>query len=70
MKLSYEQYLLSNLLKLYDSRFNSQPYDVQFDSIPAIYKHFENSPFNVGTKGVYECMIDYLKFRFENNEFL
>lgn len=65
MKLDYEHYLFSNLLKLYDTEFDGKPYDIQFDSLPALYKHFENSPFNVSNKGLYDCILDYLNFRFK-----
>lgn len=63
--ISYEVYLFSCLVKLYDKNFDSQPYDIQFDVLPVYYHHFELSQFNDENKGLYECILDYLKHHFE-----
>ena len=65
--MTYEIYLFSNLIKLYDKNFELKPYDVQFDLLPQYYKHFELSEFNTNDKGLYECILDYCKHHFPNN---
>jgi hypothetical protein len=64
--MNYEQYLFSNLIKLYDENFALNPYDVQFDLIPQYYRHFVISEFNDNDKGLYECILDYCKHHFPN----
>jgi hypothetical protein len=67
MPSNYELYLFSCLVKLYDNNFNLQPYDVQFDVLPAYYHLFELSEFNTDDKGLHECIIDYLEYHFKAN---
>jgi len=67
LTMDYNVYLFSCLVKLYDKSFASQPYDIQFDVIHGYYHQFELSEFNTEDKGLYECIIDYLKHHFDNN---
>jgi hypothetical protein len=60
MKISYSEYLFSNLIKLYDKEFAELEYDLQFEKIGSLYEEFEKSKFNKDTKGEYDCIIDYL----------
>ncbi len=60
MKISYSEYLFSNLIKLYDKEFAELEYDLQFERIGGLYEEFEKSVFNKDTKGEYDCIIDYL----------
>ena len=62
--MDYSMYLFSNLIKYYDTEFEQLPYDEQYDSLPTLYEGYDNSKFNVDTKGEYECMIDFLKDKY------
>ena len=59
--MDYDIYLFSNLIKYYNTEFEELPYDEQYDTLPNLYKEFEDSPFNVDTKSAYDCMIEYFK---------
>ncbi len=65
--MDYEIYLFSNLIKLYDTEFEELPYDEQYGNLPTLYADFENSKFNVVTKDIYECMVEYLKKKYPRN---
>ena len=65
--MDYDMYLFSNLIKLFDEEFEQLPYDEQYDKLPTLYEDYENSKFNVDTKGAYECMIDYLEEKYPRN---
>lgn len=58
--MDYNQYLFSCLMKLFDKEFDEMPYDRQFDKAIVEYELFENSKFNDGNKGEYECIVEYL----------
>jgi hypothetical protein len=62
--MTYEQYLFSQLLALYDFDFAELPYDYQFADALVMYKDFEQSPFNVDNIGLYECIINYLQNKY------
>lgn len=62
--MQYEQYLFSQLTMLFDFDFESMPYDLQFAESLERYQDFEQSEFNVATKGLYECIVDYLKNKY------
>ena len=40
--------------------YESLPYDIQFIKAMSVYKTFVHSPSNVLSKGVYECMVNFL----------
>lgn len=63
--MNYNEYLFSCLLKIYDKEFEQMEYDLQFNEAKLKYVEFENSTFNVDTKGEYECIIDYLDDKYE-----
>lgn len=63
--MSYNEYLFCCLLKLYDKTFNELEYDLQYKLGIKQYKHFENSEFNILIKSEYDCIIDYLKNKYE-----
>jgi hypothetical protein len=67
MIMDYDMYLFSNLIKLFDSEFEQLPYDEQYDNLPTLYADYDNSKFNVDTKGAYECMINYLQEKYPRN---
>ncbi len=60
MIMDYDMYLFSNLVKFYDKDFAELPYDEQWDNLPSLYEDYDNSKFNLDTKGAYDCIIDYL----------
>lgn len=66
--MDYDLYLFSNLLKFYDKDFDEKPYDEQFDILPNLFEGFENSKFNIDTKSCYDCIEEYLKDKYCNNE--
>jgi len=43
-------------------------YDIMFEQIVISYEEFLASKFNVGTKGLYECIQDFLKFKYQKDE--
>ena len=67
MIMDYDMYLFSNLIKLFNSEFEELPYDEQYDTLPSLYEDYDNSKFNVDTKGAYECMINYLEEKYPRN---
>ena len=67
MIMDYDMYLFSNLIKHYDTEFEQLPYDEQYDDLPTLYADYDNSKFNVDTKGAYECMINYLQEKYPRN---
>ena len=62
--MDYDLYLFSCLIKFYDADFDEESYDYQYDILPTLYEGFENSRFNVDTKGAYECITEYLKDKY------
>jgi hypothetical protein len=67
MIMDYDMYLFSNLIKFYDAEFEELPYDEQWDTLPSLYEEYDNSKFNVDTKGAYECMIEFLEEKYPRN---
>jgi hypothetical protein len=66
--ISYSEYLFSNLLKLYDKKFETMEYDRQFDMISKEYENFTNSKFDRDTEPLYACIIAYLKDKYGDRE--
>jgi len=64
MKINYNLYLFSCLLKLYDKEFNELEYDRQFEQLDQLYDDFFKTDFNVGDKSEYECILAYLKDKY------
>jgi hypothetical protein len=62
--MTYDTYLFSCLLKHFDEAFNEEPYDLQYDMIPVLFKEFERSKFNDKNKGLYDCIIEYFKHKY------
>ena len=62
--MNYPIYLFSNLLKLFDFDFDSMPYDHQFDEAIERYKDFQNSRFDVATQSEYDCILEYLRHKY------
>ena len=63
--MDYDLYLFSCLIKLYDTEFEEEAYDYQYDILPKLYEEFENSRFNIDTKSTYECIIAYLNYKYK-----
>lgn len=63
--MNYDVYLFSNLIKFYDTEFEELPYDEQWDTLPSLYEEYDNSKFNVDTKGAYQCMIEFLEDKYK-----
>jgi hypothetical protein len=66
--MTYEQYLFAQLLALYDFDFAELPYDYQFADALVMYSEFEQSPFNVGDLPLYECIINYLRNKYQHSK--
>jgi hypothetical protein len=64
--MTYENYLFSQLLALFDFDFAEQPYDYQFADALVMYSEFEQSPFNVGDLPLYECIVNYLRNKYQH----
>ena len=62
--MTYENYLFSQLLALFDFDFAEQPYDLQFADALTMYAEFEQSPFNVENIGIYECITNFLRDKY------
>ena len=58
--IGYDTYLLSCLLKQYNTTFEQLPYDEQFEILPDLYERFKQSGYDNPNKGLYECILDYL----------
>jgi len=60
--MNYQLYLFSCLVKLYDKKFESLEYDLQYDLLPSMYAKFQESPqFLNSNIGEYEAIIAYMK---------
>lgn len=62
--MNYNEYLFSCLLKIFHKEFNELEYDLQFEAIPLLYREFTNSQFDLAFTNEYECMINYLKDKY------
>lgn len=63
--MTYEQYLFSQLLAIYDLNFSGEPYDIQYENALKMYAEFQESPFNVGSVGLYQCIINFLQYKYQ-----
>lgn len=59
--IGYETYLFSCILKLFNSKFEELPYDQQFELLPIYYERFKASTYNNPNRGLYECIVDYVR---------
>lgn len=64
--MDYDMYLFSCLLKLFDKDFDKQVYDQQYHLLSEKYTEFEQSIFNDVNKSTYECIINFLKNKFQD----
>lgn len=62
--MTYEQYLFSQLLALYNVNFSGEPYDMQYENALTMYAEFEQSPFNADTTGIYQCITNFLQYKY------
>lgn len=63
--MNYQLYLFSCLVKLYDKKFESLEYDLQYDLLPSMYAKFQESPqFLDSNIGEYEAIIAYITKRY------
>lgn len=62
--MTYDQYLFSQLLILYNPDFAVMEYDLQYPEALLMYEDFERSPFNVDNIGLYSCIINYLENKY------
>ena len=60
----YEEYLFSQLLAIYNVHFSGEPYDIQYENAITMYAEFEQSHFNVGSVGLYQCIINFLQYKY------
>jgi hypothetical protein len=63
--LSYGEYLLSCLWKMFDKKFMNMEYDNQYRLIPELYAEFEQSEYNDQLTGQYECIIRFLRNKYK-----
>jgi hypothetical protein len=63
--MTYENYLFSQLLALYNVNFSGEPYDIQYKNALTMYAEFKQSPFNLDNIGLYECIINYLQNKYQ-----
>jgi hypothetical protein len=62
--MTYEQYLFSQLLALYNVNFSGEAYDIQYENALTMYAEFEQSPFNSDTTGIYQCITNFLQYKY------
>jgi hypothetical protein len=61
--MNYDFYLFSRLavdMELIDSELE---YDLAFEDALELFNEFEESSFNDGNKNLYDCIVDYIKFK-------
>jgi hypothetical protein len=46
---------------MYDEKFNTLPYDEQYNMIPSMFETFEKSIYNDKNSDLYSCIEQYLK---------
>lgn len=64
----YSFYLFAELIKLYDEDIVNMEYDLQFHYILELYDEYEQSKYNVDTKGEYECILNFLDNKYKQNQ--
>jgi hypothetical protein len=64
----YDTYLFACLLKEYDDDFNNEPYDLQYDMVPGLFKEFEKTKFNDKNKSLYDCIVEYLEHKYSEDD--
>jgi hypothetical protein len=62
--MTYEEYLFAQLLALYSPDFANLEYDYQYPEAILMYKEFEQSPFNADTTGIYQCITNFLQYKY------
>lgn len=65
--MNYEQYLFSQLLALFDFEFAELPYDLQYAEAFEKYEIFVNSGYDNSNTSLYECIVNYLKNKYQKN---
>ena len=60
MEYDYDFFLFTQLDYAQGDKLNELEYDWAFDEIILMYEDFLESKYNVDTKGLYECIVDYL----------
>jgi hypothetical protein len=58
--MNYQEFLFSQLLAVYDDEFKNSPHDEQFYNGMRLYQDFKTSDYNHTSKGLYDCICDYL----------
>ena len=46
---------------------SDEPYDLLYSEDKLLFEDYDNSPFDIDSKGEYECMVDYLIFKKQLN---
>jgi hypothetical protein len=60
MKYDYDFFLFTQLAYAQGKIDSELEYDYAFGDIITLYESFLESKYNVGTEGLYECIVDYL----------
>lgn len=58
--MTYNQFLLSQLLRAVYRQFDNLEYDRMYDLIPQIYEDYEDSKWYEQDKSHYDCILDYI----------
>jgi len=59
--MTYNEFLMSQVLSLYSEDHKDMPYDVLFDEAIERFEYFEFTPYNRHDRGLYECLVEYAK---------
>jgi hypothetical protein len=67
MKIDYEMWVFSDLMRHYNDDWKNEDYDVIWEQLFTLYEEFENSKFNVDSKSAIQCMGEFLTDKFKQD---
>lgn len=67
-KQNYDFFLFTKLAQANGLIKEELEYDLQFEDLESLYNEYDNSIYNTGIKGAYECIEDYISAKLEKKE--
>lgn len=67
-KQNYDFFLFTKLAQANGLVKEELEYDYQFEDLESLYNEYDNSIYNTGMKGAYECIQDYILAKLEKKE--
>ena len=68
--MDYTEFLFSQLLREFSSRYNELPYDEMFTAHTSIFIEYEQSSQSKQNKSEYDCICDFLNQKLTNQDLM